>query len=117
MDASVEDLKRELALTGYKINEYCDLLLLGKTEVADNFVSVVTDALSSVVPKILRAYSEVESLREEDSSIWGFQLKRILSAMSSDDDIKKIDVLKLETVELFRILLEALGQSDGSENL
>lgn len=110
MGDPLEELKEEIAFTGYKINKYCDLLLLGKTAYADRFVPVLTDAFSSVMPKIMKAYGEVECLKGEDSSIWAIQLKHIFDALDSDDDLKKIDVLKLETIENLKILLGALEQ-------
>ena len=113
MDFSLEELKNEIGLTGYKINKYCDLLLLGKNEAADSFVSVLSDAFSSIIPKIISAYSELDCLKDEDSSIWYSQLKRIFECLKGDDDLKRIDVLKIETVENLRILLEALESSDG----
>ncbi len=113
MDNSLEELSREIAVTGYKINKYCDLLIFGRTKVADHFVLVLNDAFQSVMPKIIKAYDEVECLKGEDSSIWIEQLKRIIDVLASDDDVRKIEVLKFETIENFKILMEVLEQQNA----
>lgn len=110
MKFSVEELKKEIELTGYKINKYCDFLLLGKNEHADKYVLVLSDAFSSVMPMIIGAYGELDCLKGEDGTIWKIQLERIYECLNSDDDMRKIDVLKFETVENLKILLGALRQ-------
>lgn len=112
MEFNLKEFRDEIELTGYKINKYCDLLLLGNDARADRFVLVLSEAFSSLIPKIIQAYDHLDCLRGEDSSIWLFQLKRILEALDSNDDMKRVDILKLETVENLKILLEALDQQD-----
>ena len=112
MDTSVEGLIKEVELTVYKINKYCDLLILGNTQYADRYILVLSDAFTTVMPKIMNAYNEVDSLKNEDSSVWGFILKRIFEVLKGDDDMMKIDVLKLETVENLMILLKELRRCD-----
>ena len=111
MSVSYDELIKDIELTGYKINKYCDLLLLGSVDYADRYILVLSDAFTTVMPKIMSAYSEFDFLKNEDSSIWGIQLKRIFDALNSEDDMLKLDVLKLETVEILVMFLEELRRN------
>lgn len=94
-----EQLKQQINDTISYIDQYCKLIMLGKYDYAKQYMVVLTSSFKTVIPEIIKSYSDSDVLTDKDSYKWVTLLGRILDALSSDDDFKKIDILMIETTQ------------------
>ncbi len=96
MDKLIEDIAK---LTG-TIKIYCNANMgIANDDNAETSVALV-EAISSVFPRIIALYDLEElNLDSEGKQYWTKQLKRMFSALESEDKFEKWDVFQIETVE------------------
>lgn len=106
----MDRLKKDITNTIIYIDQYCRLIMLGKYDHANELMSALTASFSKIIPQILISYKDIEALQNDDGSVWKLQLGRILEALETDDDFKKLDILMYETKQLLVEYLSYLEQ-------
>lgn len=113
----MEQLKRDIYALIMEINQYCDFVLLSKYTHAEEYMVLLIQFMSTVVPQIIKSYDELDILKNLDRMVWAIQLKRILDAMQCDDDYVRIDVLKIEMIDMLQWYLNCVENSDEQSNV
>lgn len=103
-------LKQKIIDAIMYIDQYCKLIMLGKYDLTDRYILVLTTSFSTLIPEIIKTYNEYELLKNEDSYVWVKLLGRILEALSSDDDFRKVDVLMIEMRQQLTRYMEYMEQ-------
>ncbi len=90
----MEQSGNEVFVSIMHIEQYCRLKVIGKDDMAEQYVPVITGKLNEIIPKLIKARSEREDTDYVDPAMWAMMLKRIIDAMGTDDDFIKIDAFE-----------------------
>ena len=109
-DNTMDGIRREIIKTILKIEQYCRLLLIGKYDVARQYMPELVSSFSTLIPDIIRLYDEEAVLKDLDSSIWLDILNRVMEVIGTEDDFRQIDVLRMEMEECLKEYLDIIGE-------
>ncbi len=90
----MEQLKNNIIIVISYIDQYCSLKIIGRNEMADKCIPVITAMLKEIIPEIIKSAEKERLLTEQDPGIWVMLLKNIVDAISGDDDFIKIDMFE-----------------------
>ncbi len=90
----MEQLRNQVYTTVMHIEEYLSLLIIGRNEMAEQYVPVITRLLNDIIPKIIKYTGNDELSASQDQAIWVQLLKNVIDAMGSNDDFVIIDAYK-----------------------
>lgn len=95
-------------LTAVKhIDEYLNLLIIGRHETAEQYVPVITRMLNEIIPHIIKCHGDGEISNQPDPIVWVQLLKNSIDAMEADDDFIIIDAYK-DMAEMLKYYLDCM---------
>ena len=108
----MEQLRNQVNTAVMHIEEFLSLLIIGRNEMADRYVPVITRLLNDIIPKIIKYTGKDELSASQDSAIWVQLLKNVIDAMESDDGFVIVDAYK-DMVEMLRYYLNSMEIENG----
>ncbi|MCR5733511.1 MAG: hypothetical protein K6G22_02795 [Lachnospiraceae bacterium] len=102
-------LKEGMQMMIGNIDDYCDMLICDKREIAYSYRDSLVIDFQTVISAMLGLYDKPEHADvRSDKDYWIAQFDRIQQAFRSDDSFFTIDVLKNETKENFLLYMRMI---------
>ena len=108
----MEQLRNQINMVVMYIEEYLSLLIIGRNEMAEQYVPVITQLLNEIIPKIMKSNGDGKLQTSQDPVIWVQLLKNVIDAMGSDDGFMVIDAYK-DMAEMLRYYMNNMEIENG----
>ena len=108
----MEQLVNQINMVVIHIEEYLSFLIIGRNEMAERYVPVITQFLNEIIPKIMKGNGDGKLQTSQDPVIWVQLLKNVIDAMGSDDGFLVIDAYK-DMAEMLKYYMNSMEIENG----